>query len=56
MATSECDFDSCVSAANKSSLLFLILFGCGLRGGKEEYSLWCRIMDRRAMFLSERLV
>lgn len=56
MATSECDFDSCVLAVKKSSLLFLTLFRCGLRCGKEEYSLWCRIMDRRAMILSERIV
>lgn len=56
MATLECDFDSYVLAAKKSSLLFLILFRCGFRYGKEEYSLWGRIMGRRSMVLLDRIV
>lgn len=39
-------FDMHVSAVKKSSLLFVIWFRCGFHFGKEEYSLWCRIIGR----------
>lgn len=46
MVTLDCDFDLCVPAGKNSSLLFLISSRCGFRYGKEEYSLWCRIIGR----------